>query len=128
MSLVVGCNRNEGQADTRLLWRGPGRCLEYDERGYSSAERPNWANCGKQGIRCFRRLRRPVFARGLAIALRISINLYLSHHLNESLFISIILPIYIRLNRSHLRLLGMDDMRPWQEALKDYLVARGHIT
>ena len=25
------------------------------------------------------------------------------------------------------RLLGMDDVRPWPEALKDYLVAKGHI-
>jgi dTDP-4-dehydrorhamnose reductase len=31
------------------------------------------------------------------------------------------------LDNYHLRLLGMDDMRPWQEALKDYLSARGHI-
>jgi dTDP-4-dehydrorhamnose reductase len=31
------------------------------------------------------------------------------------------------LDNYHLRLLGMDDMRPWQEALKDYLAARGHI-
>jgi dTDP-4-dehydrorhamnose reductase len=36
-------------------------------------------------------------------------------------------PHYSVLDNSHLRLLGMDDMRPWQEALKDYLVARGHI-
>ena len=27
----------------------------------------------------------------------------------------------------HLRLLGLDDMRPWQEAVKDYLIARGNI-
>lgn len=27
----------------------------------------------------------------------------------------------------HLRLLGMDDLPPWQEALRDYLVAKGHI-
>jgi len=27
----------------------------------------------------------------------------------------------------HLQLRGMDDMRPWHEALKDYVVARGHI-
>lgn len=27
----------------------------------------------------------------------------------------------------HLRLLGMDDMRLWQEASKDYLIAKGHI-
>jgi dTDP-4-dehydrorhamnose reductase len=36
-------------------------------------------------------------------------------------------PRYSVLDNSHLRLLGMDDMRPWQEALKDYLVAKGHI-
>jgi len=36
-------------------------------------------------------------------------------------------PGYSVLDNYHLRLLGMDDMRPWQEALKDYLVARGHI-
>jgi len=36
-------------------------------------------------------------------------------------------PRYSVLDNSHLRLLGMDDMRPWQEALKDYLIARGHI-
>ncbi len=37
-------------------------------------------------------------------------------------------PSYSVLDNYHLRLLGMDDMRPWQEALKDYLVAKGHIT
>jgi dTDP-4-dehydrorhamnose reductase len=36
-------------------------------------------------------------------------------------------PRYSVLDNYHLRLLGMDDMRAWQEALKDYLVARGHI-
>jgi len=36
-------------------------------------------------------------------------------------------PRYSVLDNYHLRLLGMDDMRPWQEALKDYLIARGHI-
>jgi len=36
-------------------------------------------------------------------------------------------PRYSVLDNYHLRLLGMDDMRPWQEALKDYLVARGYI-
>ena len=36
-------------------------------------------------------------------------------------------PRYSVLDNYHLRLLGMDDMRPWQEALKDYLAARGHI-
>jgi len=36
-------------------------------------------------------------------------------------------PTYSVLDNYHLRLLGMDDMRPWQEALRDYLLARGHI-
>ena len=36
-------------------------------------------------------------------------------------------PRYSVLDNSHLRLLGMDDMRPWQEALRDYMVAKGHI-
>ena len=36
-------------------------------------------------------------------------------------------PRYSVLDNYHLRLLGMDDMRPWQEALRDYMVARGHI-
>jgi dTDP-4-dehydrorhamnose reductase len=36
-------------------------------------------------------------------------------------------PLNSVLDNYHLRLLGMDDMRPWQEALKDYLAARGHI-
>jgi len=36
-------------------------------------------------------------------------------------------PRYSVLDNYHLRLLGMADMRTWQEALKDYLVARGHI-
>ncbi len=36
-------------------------------------------------------------------------------------------PRYSVLDNSHLRLLGMDDMKSWQEALKDYLIARGHI-
>jgi len=36
-------------------------------------------------------------------------------------------PAYSVLDNYHLRLLGMDDMRPWQGALRDYLVARGHI-
>ena len=26
-----------------------------------------------------------------------------------------------------LRLLGMDDMRPWQEALRDYMKAKRHL-
>lgn len=37
-------------------------------------------------------------------------------------------PGYSVLDNYHLRLLGMDDMRPWQEALKDYLTAKGHVT
>jgi len=37
-------------------------------------------------------------------------------------------PRYSVLDNYHLRLLGMADMRPWQQALRDYLVARGHIT
>jgi dTDP-4-dehydrorhamnose reductase len=36
-------------------------------------------------------------------------------------------PRYSVLDNYHLRLIGLDDMRPWPEALKDYLVARGHI-
>ena len=36
-------------------------------------------------------------------------------------------PRYSVLDNYHLRLLGMDDMSPWQDALKDYLVARGHV-
>jgi dTDP-4-dehydrorhamnose reductase len=36
-------------------------------------------------------------------------------------------PRYSVLDNYQLRLLGMDDMPTWQEALKDYLVARGHI-
>jgi len=36
-------------------------------------------------------------------------------------------PRYSVLDNYHLRLLGMDDVRAWQEALKDYLVAKGHI-
>jgi dTDP-4-dehydrorhamnose reductase len=36
-------------------------------------------------------------------------------------------PRYSVLDNYHLRLLGMDDMRTWQEALKDYLTARAHI-
>jgi len=37
-------------------------------------------------------------------------------------------PRYSVLDNYHLRLLGMADMRPWQQALRDYLVVRGHIT
>ncbi len=36
-------------------------------------------------------------------------------------------PRFSVLDNYHLRLLGMDDMRPWQEALKDYLKEKGHI-
>ena len=31
------------------------------------------------------------------------------------------------LDNYQLRLLGMDDMRPWQEALRDYMIGKGHI-
>ena len=36
-------------------------------------------------------------------------------------------PRFSVLDNYHLRLLGMDDMRPWQEALKDYMIGKGHI-
>ncbi len=36
-------------------------------------------------------------------------------------------PRFSVLDNYQLRLLGMDDMRPWQEALKDYMIAKGHI-
>jgi len=36
-------------------------------------------------------------------------------------------PRYSVLDNYHLRLLGMDDMRPWQKALRDYLIEKGHI-
>lgn len=36
-------------------------------------------------------------------------------------------PGYSVLGNYHLRLLGMDDMRPWQEALVDYMKEKGHI-
>lgn len=36
-------------------------------------------------------------------------------------------PGYSVLDNFHLRLLGMDDMRPWPEALTDYLRAKGYI-
>jgi dTDP-4-dehydrorhamnose reductase len=36
-------------------------------------------------------------------------------------------PRYSVLDNYHLRLLGADDMRPWQEALTDYLKSKGHI-
>jgi dTDP-4-dehydrorhamnose reductase len=37
-------------------------------------------------------------------------------------------PHYSVLDNYHLRLLGMDDMRPWQEALVDYLKEKGRTT
>jgi dTDP-4-dehydrorhamnose reductase len=36
-------------------------------------------------------------------------------------------PRYSVLDNYHLRLLGMDDMRSWQEALKDYIKEKGHL-
>jgi len=36
-------------------------------------------------------------------------------------------PSFSVLDNYHLRLVGMDNMRHWQEALKDYLQAKGHI-
>jgi len=36
-------------------------------------------------------------------------------------------PRYSVLDNYHLRLLGMDNMRPWQEALKDYMKVKGHL-
>lgn len=36
-------------------------------------------------------------------------------------------PRFSVLDNYHLRLLGMDDMRLWPEALKDYLKEKGHI-
>lgn len=36
-------------------------------------------------------------------------------------------PRFSVLDNYHLRLLGMDDMRTWQEALKDYMISKGHI-
>ncbi len=36
-------------------------------------------------------------------------------------------PHYSVLDNYHLRLLGMDDMRPWREALEDYMISKGHI-
>jgi len=35
-------------------------------------------------------------------------------------------PRFSVLDNCHLRLLGMDDMRLWQEALRDYMMGRGH--
>ena len=36
-------------------------------------------------------------------------------------------PRFSVLDNYHLRLLGMDDMRTWQEALKDYMKEKGHL-
>jgi dTDP-4-dehydrorhamnose reductase len=36
-------------------------------------------------------------------------------------------PDYSVLDNYHLRLLGMDDMRSWQEALRDYMKEKGHL-
>jgi dTDP-4-dehydrorhamnose reductase len=36
-------------------------------------------------------------------------------------------PRYSGLDNFHLRLLCIDDMRPWQEALKDYMKEKGHL-
>ena len=37
-------------------------------------------------------------------------------------------PRFSVLDNYHLRLLGLDDMRTWQEALKDYMIEKGYIT
>jgi len=36
-------------------------------------------------------------------------------------------PRFSVLDNYHLRLLGMDDMRPWQEALRDYMRERAYL-
>lgn len=36
-------------------------------------------------------------------------------------------PSFSVLDNCHLRLLGMGDMRPWQEALRDYMKEKGHL-
>jgi dTDP-4-dehydrorhamnose reductase len=36
-------------------------------------------------------------------------------------------PRYSVLDNYHLRLLGMDDVRSWQEALADYMKEKGHL-
>ena len=36
-------------------------------------------------------------------------------------------PRFSVLDNYHLKLLGMDDVRPWQEALADYMAEKGHI-
>ena len=35
-------------------------------------------------------------------------------------------PHFSVLDNYHLRLLGMDDMMSWQEALRDYMISKGH--
>lgn len=36
-------------------------------------------------------------------------------------------PAYSVLDHFHLRLLGIDDMRPWENALMDYMMEKGHL-
>ena len=36
-------------------------------------------------------------------------------------------PRFSVLDNYHLRLLGLDDMPTWQEALKDYMISKGYI-
>ena len=36
-------------------------------------------------------------------------------------------PCYSVLDNYHLHLLGMDNMRSWQDALRDYLREKGHV-
>lgn len=36
-------------------------------------------------------------------------------------------PHYSVLDNYHLRLIGMDNMRPWQDALRDYMAEKGHL-
>jgi len=36
-------------------------------------------------------------------------------------------PRYSVLSNYHLKLLGMDDMRPWQDALRHYMIEKGHL-
>jgi dTDP-4-dehydrorhamnose reductase len=36
-------------------------------------------------------------------------------------------PHFSVLDNYHLRLLGLDDMRPWPEALEDYMKEKGHL-
>ncbi len=37
-------------------------------------------------------------------------------------------PGYSAMDNYHLRLLGMDDMRPWEMALREYMKEKGHLT